>query len=97
MTAGTADHDAPPPCHGHAGKPRSEPAKRGPMPCCITLALSSAAPDAKPAVEVTLALPPGIELAPAPVSEWSETPEILDTGPPAAPAATHASRAPPLA
>lgn len=92
-----------PPCHAHAAKapsqaPSKNSPKRGPMPCCITLAPSSAPPDAKPAVEMARVLPPGFELAVMPLAPWTQAPIELDTGPPERPqAGSLSSRAPPLA
>lgn len=97
--AGTSAADASAPaCHGHPSKaPSGRAAQRGPMPCCITLAPAAASPDAKPATETVLVLPPAIAPAPAPVAAWSEAPVVLDTGPPEPPGpGTHSTRAPPL-
>jgi hypothetical protein len=86
-----------PPCHAA----RSAPVKKaatGPMPCCITLAPSASVPEAKPAMDVAVTLPPAIAVAAVPVTPWREAPLELDTGPPAAhSAAPLSSRAPPLA
>lgn len=90
-----------PSCHAPAGAAASDPAAQpvtGPMPCCITLAPSASAPDAKPTFEIAEALPSAAGLLEAPLPAWREAPEELDTGPPErlAPSSL-SSRAPPLA